>query len=135
MQENKSSGVDEIPPKIMKETSKLVCLLHLQEREREGPLERKKPNIIPLKVHRPSISLGRRSRAGVSFLQTHVSRHSILPVFRRLPIDTIFFPHFHATSMCELLETIIRDHMVNFLIKHKLINPSQHVFLKLIKAR
>ena len=32
--------------------------------------------------------------------------------------------------MCKLLETIIRDHMMDFLIKHKLINPSQHGFLK-----
>ena len=30
----------------------------------------------------------------------------------------------------KLLETIIRDHMMYFLIKHKLINPSQHGFLK-----
>ena len=29
-----------------------------------------------------------------------------------------------------VLETIIRDHMMDFLIKHKLINPSQHGFLK-----
>ena len=27
-------------------------------------------------------------------------------------------------------ETIIRDHMMDFLIKHKLLNPSQHGFLK-----
>ena len=30
----------------------------------------------------------------------------------------------------KVLETIIRDHMMDFLIKHKLINPSQHGFLK-----
>ena len=33
-------------------------------------------------------------------------------------------------KMCKLLETIIRDHMMDFLIKHKLINTSQHGFLK-----
>ena len=32
--------------------------------------------------------------------------------------------------VCTLLETIIRDHMMDLLIKHKLINPSQHGFLK-----
>ena len=32
--------------------------------------------------------------------------------------------------ICKLLETIIRDHMMDFLMKHKLINPSQHGFLK-----
>ena len=31
---------------------------------------------------------------------------------------------------CTLLEAIIMDHMMDFLIKHKLINPSQHGFLK-----
>ena len=31
--------------------------------------------------------------------------------------------------ICEELETIIRDHMMDFLIKHKLINPSEHGFL------
>ena len=33
-------------------------------------------------------------------------------------------------KFCKLLETIIRDHMMDFLIKHKLMNPSQHGFLK-----
>ena len=32
--------------------------------------------------------------------------------------------------ICKLLESIIRDHMMDFLIKHKLINSSQHGFLK-----
>ena len=35
-----------------------------------------------------------------------------------------------TSVICKLLETIIRDHMTDFLIKHKLINPSQHGFLK-----
>ena len=35
-----------------------------------------------------------------------------------------------TSVICKLLETIIRDHMIDFLIKHKLINPSQHWFLK-----
>ena len=32
--------------------------------------------------------------------------------------------------ICKLLETIIRDRMMDFLVKHKLINTSQHGFLK-----
>ena len=32
--------------------------------------------------------------------------------------------------ICKLLEIFFRDHMMNFLIKDKLINPSQHGFLK-----
>ena len=35
-----------------------------------------------------------------------------------------------TSVICKLLESFIRDHMMNFLIKHKLINPSQHGFLK-----
>ena len=35
-----------------------------------------------------------------------------------------------TTVICKLLETVIRDHMMDILIKHKLINPSQHGFLK-----
>ena len=30
----------------------------------------------------------------------------------------------------KLLETLIRDHMVEILVKHKLLNTSQHGFLK-----
>ena len=39
-------------------------------------------------------------------------------------------PESLTSVICKLLETIIRDHMMEFLIKHKLINPSQHGFLK-----
>ena len=35
-----------------------------------------------------------------------------------------------TSVICKLLETIIRDHMMDFLVKHKLINSSQHGFLK-----
>ena len=35
-----------------------------------------------------------------------------------------------TSVICKVLETIIRDHMMDFLIKHKLLNPSQHWFLK-----
>ena len=35
-----------------------------------------------------------------------------------------------TSVVSKLLETLIRDHMVEFLVKHKLINTSQHGFLK-----
>ena len=35
-----------------------------------------------------------------------------------------------TSVICKLFESIIRDHMMDFLIKHKLITPSQHGFLK-----
>ena len=34
-----------------------------------------------------------------------------------------------TSVVCKLLEILIRDHMVEFLVKHKLINTSQHGFL------
>ena len=35
-----------------------------------------------------------------------------------------------TSVVCKLLETLVRDHMVEFLVKHKLINTPQHGFLK-----
>ena len=35
-----------------------------------------------------------------------------------------------VSDVCKLLKTIIRDHMVEFLVKLKLINTFQHRFLK-----
>ena len=35
-----------------------------------------------------------------------------------------------TSVICKLLEKIIRDHMMDFIIQHKLINTSQHGFLK-----
>ena len=32
--------------------------------------------------------------------------------------------------ICKLLERLTKDHMVDFLVKHKLLNSSQHGFLK-----
>ena len=32
--------------------------------------------------------------------------------------------------ICKLLERLIKDHTVDVLVRHKLLNPSQHGFLK-----
>ena len=32
--------------------------------------------------------------------------------------------------ICKLLERLIKDHMADFLVKHKLLNSSQHGYLK-----
>ena len=50
---------------------------------------------------------------------------------RTIWIKSVNYRPVSLTSViCKLLEAIIRDHMMDFLIKHKLINPSQHGFLK-----
>ena len=35
-----------------------------------------------------------------------------------------------TSVICKLLERLIKDHMVDFLVRHKLLNPSQPGFLK-----
>ena len=73
MKDNKSPGVDGIPPKLLKEIVEQIS----------APLT--KENYRPVGL---------------------------------------------TSVVCKLLKTLIRDHMVEFLVKHKLINTSQHGFLK-----
>ena len=51
---------------------------------------------------------------------------TIIPLFKKGSRKASEF----KISNMKLLETIIRDNMMDFRIKHKLINPSQHGFLK-----
>ena len=51
-------------------------------------------------------------------------------ILRSASLSVNYRPVSLTSVICKLLETIIRDHMMDFLIKHKLINPSQHGFLK-----
>ena len=41
-----------------------------------------------------------------------------------------YIPVSLTSVVCKLLDTLIRDHVVEFLVKHKLINIYQHRFLK-----
>ena len=52
---------------------------------------------------------------------------NIIPLFKKGSRNK---PVSLTSVICKLLETIIRDHMMDFLVKHKLINTSQHGFLK-----
>ena len=38
--------------------------------------------------------------------------------------------YFHCWDTKLLLERLIKDHMVDFLVRHNFVNPSQHGFLK-----
>ena len=105
MKENKSPGVDVISPKLLTETVEQISmsLAHVFDMSlQEGivPLGWKEANIIPL--------------------FKKVSRNKSVN-YRPVSLTSV---------ICKLLETIIRDHMMDFLIKHELINPSQHWFLK-----
>ena len=106
MKENKSPGVDGISPKILKETVEQISMplahvFSMSLQEEIVPLKWKEANIIPL------FKKGSRNK---SVNYRPVSLTSLI--------------------ICKLLEAIIRDHMMDFLIRHKLINPSQHGFLK-----
>ena len=92
-------------PKILKETVEqiskpLAHVFNMSLQEGIVPLEWKEANIIPL------FKKGSRNK---SVNYRPVSLTSVI---------------------CKLLETIIRDHMMDFLVKHKLINTSEHGFLK-----
>ena len=105
MKENKSPGVDGISPKILKEiveqiSMPLAHVFNMSLQEGIVPLEWKEANIIPL------FKKGSRNK---SVNYRPVSLTSVI---------------------CKLLETIIRDHMMDFLLKHRFINHSQHGFLK-----
>ena len=106
MKENKSPGVDGISPKILKETveqisTPLAHVFNMSPQEGIVPLEWKESTIVPL------FKKGSRNKS----------------VNYRRPVSL-------TSVICKLLETIIRDHMMDFLVKHKVINPSQHGFLK-----
>ena len=105
MKENKSPGVDGISPNILKETleqnsTPLAQVFNISLQEGIVPLEWKEANVIPLFKKGPR---------NMSVNDRPVSLTSVI---------------------CKLLETGIRDHMMDFLIKQNLINPSQHGFLK-----
>ena len=105
MKDNKSPGVDGIPPKLLKESVEqisipLAKLFNLSLEEGIVPSEWKEANITPL------FKKGSRNKP---------------ENYRQVILTSV---------VCKLLETLIRDHMVEFLVKHKLINTSQHGFLK-----
>ena len=105
MKQNKSPGIDGISRSILKETveqisTPLAHVFNMPLHEGIVPLEWKEANIIPL------------FKKGSRYKSVN---------YRPVSLTSV---------ICKLLEKIIRDHMMDFLIKHKLINPSQHGFLK-----
>ena len=105
MKDNKSPGVDGIPPKLLMETVEQISMplarvFNLSLKEGVVPFEWKEANIIPL------FKKGSRNKS---------------ENYRPVSLTSV---------ICKLLERLIKDHMVDFLVKHKLLNSSQHRFLK-----
>ena len=78
----------------------LARVFHLSLKEGVVPFEWKEANIIPL------FKKGSRNKS---------------ENYRPVSLTSV---------ICKLLEMLIKDHMVDFLVKHKLLNSSQHGFLK-----
>ena len=105
MKDNKSPGVDGIPPKLLMETVEQISIplarvFNLSLKEGVVPFEWKEANVIPL------FKKGSRNKS---------------ENYRPVSLTSV---------ICKLLERLIKDHMVDFLVKHKLLNSSQHGFLK-----
>ena len=105
MKDNKSPGVDGILPKLLMETVDQISIplarvFNLSLKEGVVPFEWKEANIIPL------FKKGSRNKS---------------ENYRPVSLTSV---------ICKLLERLIKDHMVDFLVKHKLLNSSQHGFLK-----
>ena len=103
MKDNKSHGVDGIPPKLLLEIVEqisipLATVFNMSLEKGIVPLEWKEANIIPL------FKKGSRNKS---------------ENYRPVSLTSV---------ICKLLERLIKDHLVDFLVKNRLINPSQTCF-------
>ena len=97
--------INGIPPKLLMETVEQISIpparvFNLSLEEGVVPFEWKEANIIPL------FKKGSRTKS-----------------------DN-YRPESLTSVICKLLQRLIKYHMVDFLVKHKLLNSSQHGFLK-----
>ena len=105
LKDNKSPGVDGFPPKLLMETVEQISMplagvFNLSLKEGVVPIEWKEADIVPL------------FKKG----STNKSEN-----YRPLRL---------ASFIYKLLQRLIKDHMVDFLVRHQLQNSSQHGFLK-----
>ena len=105
MEDNKSPGVDGIPPKLLKEIVEQIS--------------------VPLaKVFNVSLEEG--------MVPSEWKEANITLIFKKESRNKTenYRPVSLTSVVCKLLETLIRYHMMEFLVKHKLINTSEHGFPK-----
>ena len=100
MKVNKPLGVDGMPPKLLMETVEQISIpiarvFNLSLKEGVVPFKWKETNIIPL------FKKGSRNKS---------------ENYRSVSLTSVFD---------KLLERLIKDHVVDFLIRHTLLNPSE----------
>ena len=105
MKDNKSPGVDGIPPELLMETVEQISIplarvFNLSLKEGVVPFQWKEANIIPL------FKKGSRNKS---------------ENYRAVSLTSV---------ICKLLEKLIKYHVFDFLFKNKLLKSSQHGFLK-----
>ena len=105
MKDNKSPGVDGIPPELLMETVEQISIplarvFNLSLKEGVVPFQWKEANIIPL------FKKGSRNKS---------------ENYRPVSLTSV---------ICKLLEKLIKYHVFDFLFKNKLLKSSQHGFLK-----
>ena len=105
MEDTKSPGVDGIPPKLLTEIVEqinipLAKVFNLSLKEGVVPSEWKETKIIPL-----------------------VKKCSRNKSYNYRPVSL-------TSAICKLLERLIKEYMVDFLVRHTLLNSSLHGFLK-----
>ena len=100
MKDNKSPGVDGMPPNLLKE--------------------------IVEQISTPLAKVFTLSLQGIVPSEWKEANFTLLfkKGLRNKPEN--YRPVSLTSVVCKLLETLIRDHMVEFLVKHKLLNISQH---------
>ena len=105
LKDNKSPRIDGITPKLLKEIAEeisvpLAIMFNLSLHEGTVPHEWKHANVVPI------FKKGSRRKA---------------ENYRPVSLTSV---------VCKLLESLLRDHMIDFLEKHNLLKDTQHGFLK-----
>ena len=104
IKDNKLPGVDGIPPKLLLEIVEQL-------------------SITLATVFNVSLEEG--------IVPLEWKDENIIPLFKGSRNKSENYRPVGLTSViCKLLGRLIKDHLVDFLVKNKLINPSQHGFLK-----
>ena len=104
MKDNKSAGVDGIPTKLLVEVAEQISL----------PLA----TVFNLSLERRVVPLEWKEANTITLLTKSRNKSEN---YRPVSLTSV---------ICKLLETLIKDHLVDFVVKNNLINPSQYGFLK-----